>query len=308
MGRLTPLLLIGGPTAGGKSGLALRLAQACGGEIVNADSMQLYGDLAILTARPTTKEMARAPHHLYGVADAADAWSVGRWLAAARVALADIAARGRTAIVVGGTGLYFRALTEGLADIPPTPAAIRTTVAQAYDSLGEARFREVLGGVDPAAAARIAAGDRQRLTRALEVHEATGRPLSDWQADTRPTLAPSDWRGLVVEPPRAELYRRIDARLAAMVDDGALAEVEALLARTIDPNTPAMKALGVASFAAQLAGALSAPEALAHAQRQTRHYAKRQITWFGRQTLGWEWASNPDSADLVDALLRHRAP
>jgi tRNA dimethylallyltransferase len=279
--------LIAGPTASGKSAGALALARATGAEIVNADSMQLYADLRVLTARPSAAEEALVPHHLFGVADAGEAWSVGRWLEAALDALAAIAARGRPAIVAGGTGLYFRALTWGLAPMPPVPATIRAAVQADYDSLGEPAFRQRLARVDPAAAARIASGDRQRLTRAVEVFEASGRALSDWQAATSPALAPDAWRGVVLTLPRAELYRRIDARLAAMLAAGALAEVRRLLARGLDPALPAMKALGVSSFARQLAGALSPAEALAEAQAESRRYAKRQITWFDRQCADW---------------------
>ena len=300
-----PILLLAGPTASGKSGLALTLAEATGGEIVNADSMQLYADLRILTARPSVEDEARAPHRLFGVADAAEAWSVGRWLHAARVALDEITARGRPAIVVGGTGLYFRALTRGLADIPPIPGEVRERVLPDYTAEGEAFFRTRLAKVDPRAEARIAPGDRQRLTRALEVYEATGRALSDWHSDTAPILAPGDWRGVVLSPPRAELYARIDVRLARMVQEGALAEVAALMARDLDPRLPAMKALGVAAFIAQLSGALSPEEALAQAQMETRRYAKRQVTWFDRQTPDWP---RLEETDDMGRLLRQLAP
>jgi tRNA dimethylallyltransferase len=279
--------LIAGPTAGGKSALALRLAGQICGEIVNADSMQVYRDLRILTARPTPEEEALVPHHLYGVADASEAWSVGRWLAAAREALADIARRGRPAIVAGGTGLYFRALTVGLADMPAVPAALRQESQALFDRLGEAAFRRRLAKVDPEAEARIAPGDRQRLTRAHEVFAAAAVPLSQWQKATTPTLAPGSWRAVVLDPPRAELYRRCDARLAGMIDAGALVEVAALAARGLDPNLPAMKALGMAPFAAHLAGEMSVDDALAAAQRETRRYAKRQLTWFHNQTPDW---------------------
>ena len=293
-----PLWLIAGPTASGKSALALALAEATAGEIVNADLMQVYRDLSFLTARPSAEDAARAAHHLYGVADAAEAWSVGRWLTAATAVLGEIATRGRTAIVVGGTGLYFRALTQGLADIPAVPATVRAKVQALYDALGEAAFRERLAGVDPAAAARVSRGDRQRLTRALEVFEATGQSLSAWQAQT--TAPAAAWRGVVVAPPRPELHRRIDARMAAMIEAGALAEVERLLARGLDPGLPAMKALGVASLAAQLNGALTPEAALASAQAATRQYAKRQMTWFEHQTP--DWPRLADGADIARAL------
>lgn len=279
--------LIGGPTASGKSALAIRLAQALDGEIVGADALQIYRDLRVLTARPGPEDEALVPHHLYGVADAAETWSVGRWLAAAREALAGIAGRGRHAVVVGGTGLYFRALTEGLADIPAVPTAVRAQAAEAYDRLGEAAFREALRERDPAAAARIFPGDRQRLLRAFEVHAATGRALSDFQGETRPVLEPGAWRAAALEPPRDELYARCDLRLGLMIEAGALDEVRALIARGLAPDRPAMKAVGVRELAAHLAGEIGLDEALEAARRETRRYAKRQSTWLRNQTPDW---------------------
>jgi tRNA dimethylallyltransferase len=279
--------LIAGPTASGKSALALRLARATAGEIVNADSMQLYADLKVLTARPTPKEEAAAPHHLFGVADAALAWSVGRWLRSAVSVIEEIQSRDRPAIVVGGTGLYFRALTLGLAPMPPVPGAVREETASRFERLGEAAFRAELAKVDPAAVARIAPGDRQRLTRAAEVWTASGRPLTAWQKQTAPALGPGSWKGVILEPPRDELYRLCDARLEAMARGGAIQEVAALLARNLSPSLPAMKAVGLAALAAQLRGEISPAEALAQAQAATRAYAKRQTTWFRNQTPDW---------------------
>ena len=291
-----PVLLIAGPTASGKSALALRLAERLGGEIVNADALQLYADLRLLTARPTPEEEAIAPHHLFGVSDGADGWSVGRWLDAALPVLQAIAARGRPAIVVGGTGLYFRALTRGLAEIPAVPAEARRAAAEAYDRLGEDVFRAALAERDPAAAARIAPGDRQRLLRAFEVAEATGKALTDWQADTTAPLAPDQWRAVVLEPGRETLYARCDARLEAMVAHGALEEVRALMALGLDPLAPIMKAVGVRELAAHLTGELTLAEALALAQQETRRYAKRQLTWFRNQTPDWQRLK--DQADM----------
>ena len=279
--------LIAGPTASGKSALALRLAEALGGEVVNADSMQLYADLAVLTARPSPAQLARAPHHLYGVTDAAEAWSVGRWLAATRSTLADIASRGRPAVVTGGTGLYFSALTAGLADIPAVPPALRDAATALYEAAGEDAVRAALAGRDPASAERIQPGDRQRLIRALSVAQATGRPLSDWQAATPPTLPPGAFAAAVLDPPRAALYARCDRRLEAMIEDGALGEVAALLGRNLSPTLPALKALGVREIGQHLEGRLSLAEAVSQAQLQTRRYAKRQSTWFRNQTPGW---------------------
>ena len=297
MSASPPVTLIAGPTASGKSALALRLARETGGEIVNADSMQVYADLRVLTARPSAEDEAAVPHHLFGVRDAGDAWSVGRWLRAATAVLAGIGARGRPAIVVGGTGLYFRALTVGLAEIPPVPTAMRAQVQAQYDGIGEAAFRERLAEVDPTAAARIAAADRQRLTRAYEVFAASGRPLSDWQARTVPGLDPGSWKGLVMEPSRDVLYARCDCRLGAMLEAGALEEVARLIDRGLDNRLPAMKALGVAPFAAHLRGGSTLDEALAWARQQTRNYAKRQITWFRNQVP--EWPRRQSADDVI---------
>lgn len=286
--------LIAGPTASGKSALALGLARQTGGEIVNADALQLYADLRALSARPSAEEETQAPHHLFGVADGADGWSVGRWLRAALPVLDDIAGRGRTAIVVGGTGLYFKALTEGLAEIPAVPPTVRAAVAAAYDAEGEAAARARLAAADSAAEARIAPGDRLRLVRALEVLEATGRPITAWQADTRPALADGGWRGVVLEPPREALYARCDARFAAMLQDGALDEVRALAARGLSANLPVMKAVGVRELAAHLAGDLTLDQAVEAAQRETRRYAKRQLTWLRNQMPAWPRLSKPD--------------
>ena len=287
-GAMTPpILLIAGPTASGKSALALRAARTLDGEIVNADALQLYADLRVLSARPSDEEQAGIPHHLFGVADGTDGWSVGRWLRAATPILADILARGRTPVVVGGTGLYFKALTEGLADVPPTPAAVRQSVTAMYDALGEDRFRELLASADPDAARRIEAGDRMRLSRAMEVLEATGRPLSAWQADTAPPLEPGAWRVVAIIPDRAELYARCDARFDAMLAGGGLDEVRALLAKGLDPNLPVMKAVGVRELERHLAGELTLEAAADLARQETRRYAKRQLTWLRNQTPDW---------------------
>ena len=249
--------------------------------------MQLYRDLAVLTARPARDETLLAPHHLYGVAEAADGWSVGRWLDAARAVLADIALWRRPAVVVGGTGLYFRALTQGLADVPPVPRSVTDRLEREAGAAGELALRPRLAALDPEAEARIARGDRQRLLRALAVAEHTGRPLTAWQADTEAVLAPGDWRGVVLEPSRGALYAACDARLATMFDAGAIEEVAALRARRIDPGLPAMKAVGVREIIEHLDGRLSREDALARTQRETRRYAKRQLTWFRNQTPDW---------------------
>jgi tRNA dimethylallyltransferase len=279
--------LIAGPTASGKSALALRLAQTIGGEIVGADALQLYRDIPVLSAAPSEREQALVPHHLVGVADAADGWSVGRWLRAAREVLDGIAGRGRPAVVVGGTGLYFRALTQGLAEVPPVPTAVRAQGEAEYAELGEAAFRARLAQADPAAAARISPGDRQRLVRAWEVFAVTGRALSDWQADNQGALPADAWRGVAIAPEREALFGRCDARFEAMMAAGALEEVKALAARRLPPSLPAMKAVGYPELAAHLRGELSLPQAVEAAQRETRRYAKRQSTWLRGQMADW---------------------
>lgn len=284
MSAQTPITLITGPTASGKSAYAMQLALETGAEIVGADSMQIYAGLEVLAASPTADEQAQVPHHLVSVADAADNWSVGRWLEAATAALADIAARGNPAIIVGGTGLYIRALTHGLADIP---AVSRAESEQAYDHMGEARFRRALRIMDPRAEDRIAPSDRQRLVRAHAVAFHTGRALSDYHAATKPALARGSWKPLVIEPDRAILYARCDARVPLMVAHGALDEVAALTARNLDPMLPAMKAVGVREFAAHLKGEISLDAAISAVQQETRHYAKRQLTWLRNQTPDW---------------------
>lgn len=279
--------LIAGPTASGKSALALRLAREIGGEIVNADALQLYGDLRLLTARPSPEEEAEAPHHLFGTVDAAEGWSVGRWLRAAVALIEEIAARSRPTVIVGGTGLYFRALTHGLAEVPDTPPEVRAQAAAEFEAMGEPAFRQRLAQADPAAEARISPADRQRLTRAWEVFAATGTSLSDWQARTDPAIAPGAWNAVALDPPRAALFDRCDQRLEAMVREGALDEVAALAARGLDPNLPAMKAVGYRELAAALAGEVSLSAGLENAQRETRRYAKRQATWLRGQMSDW---------------------
>jgi tRNA dimethylallyltransferase len=284
------ITLIAGPTASGKSRLAMDMAASTGAVILNADSQQLYADLRMLSARPSQADEAEAEHRLYGVADAAEAWSVGRWTREVLPVLAELVDAGRPALLVGGTGLYFTALTKGLADIPEVPDQVRDAVAAAFDDEGEPLFRRRLAALDPAAAARIEQGDRQRLTRAMAVADHTGRALSDWTADTTPLLAPGSWTGLVVEPDRERLYANCDLRVGLMVEQGAVEEVRALMARDLSPDLPAMKAVGVREFAAHLAGETTLDQAIDATRQSTRNYAKRQLTWFRNQTPGWRRA------------------
>jgi tRNA dimethylallyltransferase len=304
--RNTPQVwLLAGPTASGKSALALDLARRLGGEIVNADALQIYRDLRILTARPGVADESAVRHHLYGSTDGAEVWSVGRWLSAAQAILNDIAARGRVAIVTGGTGLYFRALTEGLADIPPVPVKARIQAQSDLATRGEEAFRVDLAKIDPAATARIAPGDRQRLTRAMEVWLATGRSLSHWQAASPPGLAPSKWRGLVLEPPRDVLHARCEARVVQMVQAGVLDEVAALMNRNLPADRPVQKALGYRAFADHLAGRLTLEDAVTQAQAQTRRYVKRQSTWLRTQMTRWQRLHAPFDLNQFEFQKKH---
>ncbi len=301
---MSPALLIHGPTASGKTALALALAERLDADVVNADSMQVYSDLRILSARPTPEEEARVPHHLFGHVDAAERYSTGRWLDEAGRVLRDLAQRGRRAVIVGGTGLYFLALTEGLSEIPPVPEEIRADVRVMLAAEGpEGLYRRLLA-VDTEAAHRIGPTDRQRLSRALEVWLATGRPLSSFQgARARPLLEPGEWLGVALTPPRARLYARIDRRFDGMMVSGAMQEAETLVGRGLDKELPAMKAHGMPWFAAFLRGELTAENAAEHAKRDTRRYAKRQFTWIARQFPFWPRIPSPELEPRKKVIL-----
>lgn len=284
------IVLLAGPTASGKSRLALAHAEATGAWVVNADSMQVYRDLRVLTARPAPEDDRSAPHRLYGHIDAAVRYSAGAWLADFTAVLAEAREQRRPLIVVGGTGLYFRALTEGLAEMPAIPADLRARVLAELAGLTAPEAHERLRAVDPEDAATIRPSDRSRIVRALEVMLATGRPLAEWQrtAAQQPLLGAAEARRFVLMPERAELARRIAARAEAMLAGGALPEVSALLARNLPPEYPLMKAIGVRQIADHLAGRLSLSEAAAAISAETRQYAKRQMTWFRNQMGDWQ--------------------
>jgi tRNA dimethylallyltransferase len=275
-------IVIAGPTASGKSALALGLAVAYRGTVINADSLQTYRDLRILTARPDEHAEARAPHRLYGYLDAAERGSVARWRNLAVSEIERSLSARRLPILVGGTGLYLRTLFEGLAPVPDIPPAIRDETIDLYARLDGVAFRARLAELDPETAARLPPGDRQRLIRAFEVVRATGVAIGEWQR--RPALgAPYRFATLLILPPRAAIYAACDARFAAMIAGGGLAEAAALAARNLDPNLPAMKAVGLPELFRHLRGEIDLPRAIAAAQQSTRRYAKRQITWFRHQ-------------------------
>ena len=296
-------VLIAGPTASGKSALALGVAESLGGVIVNADSMQVYRDLRVITARPTTDDEARTPHKLYGFVDAAENYSVGRWCRDAEKSLTDIGKQGRVPILVGGTGLYFKALTSGLAAVPPIPVDIRATVRGRLQNEGATVLHADLMRLDPATAQRVTVNDRSRISRALEVVLATGRALSDWHREGLPPLIdPADAVKVFVTCERKELVRRIEARFDAMMKSTALDEVRKLAERKLDPTLPAMKAHGVPWLIRHLSGEISREDAAAGAVMDTRRYAKRQLTWFRNQMKDWIWA---DPSAALSAIRSH---
>jgi tRNA dimethylallyltransferase len=293
-------ILLAGPTASGKSALALRLAKRVGGTIINADSMQVYRDLRTITARPTPEEEARVPHRLYGHVDAAENYSVGRWCIDAAAAIAEAGRAGRVPLLVGGTGLYFKALTQGLAAVPPIPADIRSVVRERLVTEGVAPLYAELMRQDAEAAQHLMPGDRARITRALEVVLATGRPLADWHREGMPpTIDVAGAVKIFLAVERAELYRRIDARFEVMLASGALEEVRQLAARNLDPSLPAMKALGVPWLIRHLKGDITLAEAAEGGKRDTRRYTKRQATWFRHQLPDWEWLAPQDAEQAV---------
>ena len=277
--RSASYIMIAGPTASGKSHAAVDLAKALGGEVINADSMQLYADLSVLTARPSLSDMENVPHHLYGVANGAHRGSVAEWLKLAADAMMLVRSRGNIPILIGGTGMYLDAAISGIAPVPEVPVAIHDATAVLYQQLGSSTFQKQLATLDPQIAERIADGDSQRLIRAMSVITATGTPLSVWQAKDHKGALIGQALKIAILPNREILYRRINERFNIMLDAGALDEVRCLAARDLDPSLPLMKALGVSALKSVLDGKMTIGEAEYISKRDSRHYAKRQMTW-----------------------------
>lgn len=290
-------ILIAGPTASGKSAFAIRLAEQIGGRVVNADSMQVYADLRVLTARPTPEDETRAPHRLFGHVDGAENYSVGKWLADAGRELDAARAAGLTPVFAGGTGLYFKAMTQGLSDIPPVPDDVRARVRGEAEGVAPDVLHARLAACDPASAARLRPSDPQRILRALEVFAATGASLTAFQGARRaPLLDASQCLCLFLAPERAALTARIDARFEAMMDEGALDEVSRLATRGLDAALPIMRAHGAPGLMAFLRGEISREEAVARGQRDTRAYARRQFTFARHQLPGFRWLDLREAA------------
>jgi tRNA dimethylallyltransferase len=300
---LPPVLVIAGPTASGKTVLALELAEAFGGTVINADSRQIYRDLRVLTARPDTTAEERAPHRLYGFLDAAERGSVANWRALALGEIVVATRAGRLPILVGGTGLYIRAIEQGLAPVPEIPEEIRHEAVDLHRCLGGVAFRERLAELDPAGARRLFPGDRQRLVRAYEVVRSTGTPLVAWQRRLHPS-SPYRFATILLMPPRETLYATCDVRFLRMIEANALGEAAALARRGLDPDLPVMKSVGLSELLRYLQGEMPLEAAIAAAQRATRQYAKRQTTWFRHQSAPDLTLAEQFSQDLLRSSLR----
>ncbi len=301
-------ILIAGPTASGKSALAARLARDLGGAVVNADSMQVYRDLRVITARPTGSEERAVPHRLYGYLDGAENGSVGRWVVEAESVLGELRRQGLLPIFAGGTGLYFKALTEGLSALPTVPDAVRVAIRAEAEGRPTPDLHAELAARDPLTAASLRPGDRLRVLRALEVLAATGRPLASLQGERQPgPLAGQRVVAVFLGPDRAALRERIDRRFETMIGAGALDEVRALAGRGLDPALPVMRAHGVPALLAHLAGAVTLAEAIVRGQADTRAYAKRQFTWFRHQMPGFAALDPAMGIDALAAAIGARA-
>lgn len=298
-------VLIAGPTASGKSALALAIAERFAGTVINTDSMQVYRDFRVLTARPLREEEARVPHLLYGHVDAAENYSVGRWTVDAARALAETEAKKRLPIFVGGTGLYFKSLLQGLSDMPPVPTEVRARVRAEAKDVSAPVLHARLAQRDLRMAEALRPTDRQRVIRALEIFEATGRSLAEWQQSPgKPLIEASDALQVFLTVDRAELRARIDARFDAMLSNGALDEVRAVQARKLDLALPALKAHGAPALSRHLLGEISLEEASTSGKTDTRKYAKRQETWFRHQMKDWPWVKPEAALEYLISKLR----
>lgn len=298
---MRPAILIHGPTASGKTRLAIALARKHGGEIINADAMQCYADLNVLTARPDAEELVGAPHHLFGHVDAAARYSAGIWSKDAAAKIAELRDADKLPIIVGGTGLYLTALTEGLSDIPAIPDQHRDK-ARAMVESDQSGARALLMEKDSVTADRIEANDRQRTSRGLEVFFATGKPLSSFHGQAAPVLPPGTWAGVTLTPPRETLYARINARVDAMMHANALEEARALWRRRLDSALPAMRAHGMPGFCDYFEGHIPLSDAVERCKRDTRRYAKRQMTWIAHQFTLWPRIPSEDLSVRVRVI------
>lgn len=289
---MKPVICIAGPTASGKSAWALEIAKSVGGEIINADALQVYADLQILSARPTRREMDGVPHHLFGHIAGDVRYSTGQWLREVQPIILDCLARNVTPILTGGTGLYFKALTEGIAEVPPVSEEAMSAAQSLLDNKGIAALRGEAERIDAIASARVLGNDPQRLLRIVSVYNETGKALSEWQAKTRPIIPARFCRRAVLLPERTPLYERINTRFDSMIENGGLVEAKAVYAKGYDLSLPMMKAIGLQQFFSYLHGEMELAESVELAKRDTRRFAKRQFTWFRGQASNWYQITN----------------
>lgn len=300
---MKPIICIAGPTASGKSAWALEIAKSVGGEIINADALQVYLDLQILSARPTLQEMDSIPHHLFGHVVGNVRYSTGQWLREVQPVILQCLARDVIPILVGGTGLYFKALIEGIAEVPPVSDESMSKAQAVLDENGIARLRAEAEKVDAIAAARVLGNDPQRLLRIVSVFYETDRALSSWQANTRPIIPKRFCRRAVLLPQRQGLYERINARFGAMIENGGLAEAKAIFEKGYDHSLPMMKAIGLQQFFPYLRGEVDLDESIELAKRDTRRFAKRQFTWFRGQAADWDQITNNAQKRVFEANI-----
>ena len=297
-------ILIAGPTASGKSAAALELAETLNGVVINADSKQVYRDLRVLSARPSAEEEARVPHALYGFVPSADAYSAGRWLEDVGGAVSDAEAQGKTPIITGGTGLYFKAVLEGLSPVPDIPEAVRAHWRETAGETSAEALHAMLQDRDPETAGQLRPSDPQRIVRALEVLDATGRSLAQWQKEAgAPVLREAETERFFITRPREELYARINARFDAMLSSGAVEEVEALAAQKLDPDLPIMRAHGVKPLMGLLSGCFTQEEAIERIKTDTRRYAKRQETWAKSNMISWNRIEKKESESFASNIF-----
>ncbi|MEP3889897.1 MAG: tRNA (adenosine(37)-N6)-dimethylallyltransferase MiaA [Hellea sp.] len=300
---MKPIIFIAGPTASGKSSWALKIAKSVGGEIINADALQVYADLQILSARPFVSEMDGVPHHLFGHISGKVRYSTGQWLRDVQPVILDCLARDVVPILTGGTGLYFKALTTGIADIPAVSETSMNAAQALLEEQGITALRLEAERVDPVAAARVMGNDPQRLLRIVSVYNESGRALSEWQMNTRPVIPLQFCKSAVLLPERQALYERINARFDAMIENGGLDEAKAVFETGYDASLPMMKAIGLQQFFPYLRGEMSLSESIELAKRQTRRFAKRQFTWFRGQAADWEKIENNAQRAIFEANI-----
>ena len=300
---MKPIICIAGPTASGKSAWALEIAKSVGGEIINADALQVYAELQILSARPTLAEMEGVTHHLFGHLAGNVRYSTGQWLWEVQPVILDCLARDVVPILTGGTGLYFKALIEGIAEVPPISVEAMSKTQAVLDKRGISGLRAEAEQVDAIAAARVLGNDPQRLLRIVSVFYETGRRLSSWQANTRPIIPKRFCRRAVLLPQRQGLYERINARFGAMIENGGLAEAKAIFEKGYDHSLPMMKAIGLQQFFPYLRGEVDLDESIELAKRDTRRFAKRQYTWFRGQAADWDQITNNAQKRVFEANI-----